>query len=214
MQHLLGCVAKPIIFDVGAHHGHVARHFRSSFPNSEIYCFEPFPESFQRLSENTTNDPAVHVFNFGFSDHIGSLAFNCNLSSATNSLLQTDQIGSATWGEGLLNTEKIINARFETLDSFVAQHKIREIDILKLDVQGAEPMVMLGSTKACSSRMIHIIYSEIIIQPTYAGQKRFDEALAAFYDRGFDLYNVYNMNCTIDGRLRQVDAIFTRQGEK
>lgn len=211
MQHLLRGLPNPTIFDVGAHHGHVAKRFRSLFPKSEIYCFEPFPESFRKLSENTNPDLAAHIFNFGFSDHIGSLSFNCNRSPATNSLLHTDKEGSATWGDGLLETERIINAEFETIDSFVAQHNIREINILKLDVQGAEPMVMSGSTMTCSSKMIHIIYSEIIIQPTYEGQKRFDEALAAFYDRGFDLYNFYNMSCTSEGRLRQVDAIFTRQ---
>ena len=213
MQRLLRGNRQPIIFDVGAHHGHISRHFRSLFPNSVVYSFEPFHESFETLKANTCNDSDIHALNFGLSDCIGSKAFHSNPSSATNSLLATDKEGAATWGSGLLETTKVIEARFETLDSVVAANRIPAIDILKLDVQGAEPLVMAGSSAACKRRMIRLVYSEIITQPTYVGQKRFDHALATFYDCGFDLYNIYNISCTSEGRLRQVDAIFTRRGD-
>ncbi len=76
-------------------------------------------------------------------------------------------------------------------------------------MQGAESLVIAGATSTCNQGMIRLIYSEIIIQPTYKGQKRFDEALAVFYNNGFDLHDIYNMNKTSAGRLRQVDVIFT-----
>ncbi|MET0168053.1 MAG: hypothetical protein ABW318_24070, partial [Vicinamibacterales bacterium] len=37
---------EPLIFDVGAHHGSVARTYRRLFPGALIHCFEPFPDSF------------------------------------------------------------------------------------------------------------------------------------------------------------------------
>jgi len=69
---------------------------------------------------------------------------------------------------------------------------------------------MSGASGACGRGIIGLVYSEIITQPTYRGQKRFDKALAPFYDSGFDLYNCYHGTCTSDGRLRAVDAIFTK----
>jgi hypothetical protein len=183
MQHLLIGIKQPIIFDVGAHHGHISRHFRSLFPTSTVYSFEPFQDSFEQLKANTASDPGIKAFNFGLGDKNGTQSFNSNSSSATNSLLATDELGSLTWG----------------------------IDILKLDVQGAEPLVMEGALSACRTGAIGLVYSEIIIQPTYKGQKRFDESLAAFYRNGFDLYNIYNMCYTAEGRLCQVDATFTKQ---
>jgi len=213
MKRLLNGTQEPVIFDVGAHHGYMTWMFRKLFPKSIIYAFEPFKESFEHLKENTKSDDRIRVFNFGLSDFPGLRTFHCNLSSATNSLLSTDKEGSKTWGDGLLETTEIIETHFETVDSVVAAEHISSIDILKLDVQGAEPLVMAGALETCSSGVIRLIYSEIIIQPTYTRQKRFDEALASFYDNGFDLYNVYNLNHTDEGRLRQVDAIFTKRGE-
>ena len=211
MQHLLIGIKQPIIFDVGAHHGHISRHFRTLFPNSTVYSFEPFQDSFEQLKESTASDPGIKVFNFGLGDRNGTQSFNSNSSSATNSLLATDELGSLTWGSGLLETKTIVQAEFRTLDSVLEAMRIPRIDILKLDVQGAEPLVMEGALSACRTGAIGLVYSEIIIQPTYKGQKRFDESLAAFYRNGFDLYNIYNMCYTAEGRLCQVDATFTKQ---
>ncbi len=210
MQRLLRGTKRPIIFDVGAHHGHVSRHFRALFPTSLIYAFEPFPESFKVLQANTRDDSKIHALNVGLSDREGQQLLHSNTNSATNSLLATDENGARTWGQGLLETAEIVETRFSTADSVVAAHVIPTIDILKLDVQGAESRVMAGSSAICKQGLINLVYSEIIIQPTYVGQSRFDDALSAFYDQGFDLYNIYNMSCTSDGRLRQVDALFTR----
>lgn len=210
MQRLLIGTKEPIIFDVGAHHGHISRAFRDFFPASTIYAFEPFEESFEQLKANTASDPRIKAFNFGLSDRDGTQYFHSNLSSATNSLLSTDELGLHTWGTGLLETQTTVQAHFKTIDSVIETMRIPRIDILKLDVQGAEHLVIAGASATCSLGTIRLIYSEIIIQPTYRDQKRFDEALATFYNNGFDLYNIYNMSLTGEGRLRQVDAIFTK----
>lgn len=211
MQRLLIGIKEPIIFDVGAHHGQVSRHFRGLFPTSTVYSFEPFHDSFEQLKIHTVSDPGIKIFNFGLSDRNGTQSFNSNSYSATNSLLATDELSSLTWGPGVLETQTIVQAEFRTIDSILAAMKIPRIDILKLDVQGAEPLVMAGAREACRTGAIGLVYSEIIIQPTYKGQKRFDESLAAFYGNGFDLYNLYNMCHRADGRLCQVDATFTKK---
>lgn len=39
-----------IIFDVGAYVGDITATYRDIFPEATIYCFEPFPDSFKKLS--------------------------------------------------------------------------------------------------------------------------------------------------------------------
>jgi FkbM family methyltransferase len=211
MKHILAGIQEPIIFDVGAHYGHVASHFRSLFPASKVYSFEPYPDSFEQLKSNTASDPGIKAFHFGLGDRNGAQSFYANSSSATNSLLATDELGPLTWGAGHLETQKVVQAEFKTLDSVVQAMNLPRIDILKLDVQGAEPLVMNGALSACRAGLISVVYSEIILQPTYKGQKRFDESLAAFYANGFDLFKLYNLTYTAEGRLCQLDAVFTRQ---
>lgn len=210
MRSLFGDVPDPVIFDVGAHHGLVTKEFRRLFPDATIFAFEPFPESFEELERNTQSDPRIRAFNFGLSDKSGVLDFHSNASAYTNSLLPTEKAGAETWGPGILETRETVRANFKTLDEVVAEHGLAEIHVLKLDVQGAEDLVMQGAADSCARGRVKLVYTEIITQPTYQGQPRFDRALAGFYDRGFDLHNIYNMNSTADGRLRQVDVIFAR----
>ena len=212
MKQLLSGIREPVIFDVGAHHGHISKKFRDLLPTSVVYAFEPFKESFEQLKMNIASDPKITAYNFGLSNKDGMQSFHSNSSSATNSLFPSDKAGIQTWGENLLETQKLVEAGFKTLDSVVQTMQIPKIDILKIDVQGAEHLVIEGAAKACSQGLIRLVYSEIITQPTYKGQKRFDEALASFYNNGFDLYNIYNMSFTSEGRLRQLDAIFTKTG--
>ncbi|MCT0226507.1 FkbM family methyltransferase [Synechococcus sp. CS-1328] len=65
MQRLCVGNTEPIIFDVGAHHGETALLFRRIFPNSMIYCFEPFLESYNALTLAVGSDPKIKLFDYG-----------------------------------------------------------------------------------------------------------------------------------------------------
>jgi FkbM family methyltransferase len=211
MSGLMNGTENPIIFDVGAHHGSVALSFRKIFPTATVYAFEPFDESFQNLQANTKDDRNIHVFNFGLSNRVGHQKFYCNKASDTNSIFKTDEDAIKTWGKGLLETEKVVEVKFDTIDSTLSTLKIPRIDLLKLDVQGSESLVIAGAADAIGRGLINAIYCEIITQPTYQGQSRFDQALATYYENGFDLYDIYNLSHNTEGRLRVVDAIFTKR---
>jgi hypothetical protein len=58
--------------------------------------------------------------------------------------------------------------------------------------------------------MINMIYTEIIMLPTYEGQIPFDETISLIRSFGFELFNFYNYSYTKKGQLRQVDAIFIK----
>jgi hypothetical protein len=96
------------------------------------------------------------------------------------------------------------------MDSFLVEKGIQAVDVLKLDVQGAEYLVMKGAEDSLRSRKIRIIYTEIITQPTYVGQRLLHEVLDLFSGYGYQLFNIYNLSVTRDGALRQVDAIFVQ----
>lgn len=197
------------IFDVGAFVGRVALRYNDLFPNSHIYCFEPFPDSFNKLKSNTSSLENIVLINKGVGEHLGKSVFHCNQSGSTNSILATQEDGDEIWGNaGLLRTEKTINIELETLDHFVKTHKIDKIDILKIDVQGAEHMVINGAKNTLEKGIVQLIYTEIITLPTYKGQKQIDEIISLIRSYGFDLFNLYNATMTSIGQLRQVDVIF------
>lgn len=196
-----------VIFDVGAHTGSVAKQYRQSFPEAWIHCFEPFPQSFEQLKANLTADPRIQCHSLALSDETGTAVFHGNSSTATNSLLPTDATGHLYWGEGLLETKGTEFVQTMTLDEFISSRSIGAIDVLKLDVQGAEFRVLSGARKTLSAQQIRLIYFEMIFCPTYRGQRAFSEyllMLEAFGYRFLDFYNGIRKH----NQLIQADVIF------
>ena len=210
MQNIFGDESRLTIFDVGAHVGQTSSLFRRMFPNSRIFAFEPFPESFELCKVQLKDDAHSRVENIALSNINGRHILHANSSSATNSILKTDARASETWGSDVCCTEKTVEVRTSTLDAFLTRENICQIDILKLDVQGAEYLVMDGAQESCRQKKIGAIYAEIITQPTYEQQMRFDKMLSVYYELGFELFDIYFPSHTKSGRLCQVDALFTR----
>ncbi|HBJ35927.1 MAG TPA: hypothetical protein DDZ51_14500 [Planctomycetaceae bacterium] len=210
---LVSDIESPLVFDVGAFHGEVALALRKKMPASRVFAFEPFPSSFKQLKSNTSHDPAIHVYEVGFADSAGHRKFSSNEHAPANSLLETDQRGHETWGQSVLNTTEQVEVTIDTIDRFVDSNDVECIDVLKLDCQGAEPLVISGASKALMDRKVRVIYAEIILQPTYVGQQSFHESLLMYNAAGFELFNIYNLSLTPDGVLRQIDAIFVRREE-
>jgi FkbM family methyltransferase len=117
---------RPVIFDVGAHHGETARELSNLFPSAELYCFEPFPESFAELKKNSNYYPTATLEPIGFSDKIGPHEFNSNASSPTNSLLELDNLAAATWGNSSLSPVIKVMCNFDALDRYLDINKIKK----------------------------------------------------------------------------------------
>ena len=207
---LLAGRTRPVLFDIGAHFGETHAVFARQFEDAEIFCFEPFPDSYARLAENTAARKDSRAFNIGFSDQPGRKDFNANRSSPTNSLLELDKRAPETWNmPGLLGDHKV-SCEFDTVDNFIQAHGLSRIDLLKMDVQGAEYQVLTGAETALKNGMIDTIYMEIITGPTYVGQWPTDRYMAYLRERGFELFGLYNLDYRADQYLKQMDAIFTR----
>ena len=197
----------PMIFDVGAHTGSVASVYRNRFPNAVLHCFEPSPDSFSALSSNTSEDETTFCHQTALSDSDGSSIFNSNSDSSTNSLLSTDTRGASYWGAGLLEKKSEIEVKTSTLDRFCDAHGISHIDILKMDTQGAEYAVLSGATEMLSAQKIHIIYTELIICPTYVGQHKLHEYLSLLDSFGYEPLDFFDQ-IRRRRQLVQADVIF------
>jgi FkbM family methyltransferase len=197
----------PVVFDVGANVGATARRYRALYPRAEIHCFEPYPPSFARLSEALSADGRISLHPTALSSAPGRALLNVNRNAETNSLLPSDRRAGRYWGEGLLETESELEVPLQTLDGFCAERSVKRVDVLKLDVQGAEYSVLEGADALLSGGRIGVIYMEVIIAPTYVGQRRLVDYLALTSERGYELFDLYNPTRR-NGRLIQSDIIF------
>jgi FkbM family methyltransferase len=182
-------IDSPLIFDVGANIGQSVDCYSKAKPESIIHCFEPNPYAFEKLVLHCKNRNHVKLVNSALSDRYGSTRFYATQRTELSSLLRPE-----SWLSALSSDEKY---KFDelfisciTLDQYCQDSGIEWIDILKIDVQGAEPKVLQGGAKLLSSNRIGLIYLEVMLADTYVNQAtlvQLLETLGAYHYRLWDL---------------------------
>lgn len=199
----------PIIFDVGAHQGQTTQELLTLWPQAKIFCFEPSSHAFRSLKEKYGGDSRVSLFQHALSDSVGVAPLNVNGSDATNSLLQTDEPASNYWHAELLRTHAVETVATNTIDSVAEKACIERINLLKLDVQGAEFRVLKGADGLLMKKNIDLIYLEILAAPTYVQQPRVDQYFEMLSAYGYQLTGLFDP-VTRGRRINQLDAMFVR----
>lgn len=153
------------IIDVGANKGQSLKFFRSLFPTAKIYCFEPNLDLFDYLQKLENELTEIH--NLAIGD------FNCEkifyksiLTENSTFILPKDSSKRFKLLQiVLLSSKKEIYSEVKvnmvTLDFFLQNNKICNIDILKIDVEGFEFEVLIGAQSAIAAGKINSILLEI-----------------------------------------------------
>lgn len=198
---------EPVIFDVGANRGQTAIRYRSVFPGSRIYSFEPFPDSFKALKEVTSEDDLCFCVNAAVADQSGTRTFYVNCMDSTNSLLPRPKLDKRYYPKdaGEKTTTEVNTI---TLDDFIRENSIERVDILKMDIQGGELFALEGAKELLSKSFFPIIYTEVMFVPHYEGGALMYQIWSHLQEFGYSLYSVYNLYKARNGQLRQGDAIF------
>ncbi len=101
-----------------------------------------------------------------------------------------------------------IEVSAETLDTFCAARGITNINVLKLDTQGAEHAILSGATQMLAEQRIELILTEFFFVPHYEGAPLLDSIWALLRGHGYTLYDLDIGARGNDGQARYGDAIF------
>ena len=130
-----------IIFDVGSHIGFFTiNSAKKCGAGGKVFCFEPNPDTFHRLKKNIEINGLKNVNpnNLAISDKKGLIKLKIGESSE----------GSTIMYKGSLEFySKDIEIESVTLDEFITSKNIKNIDILKIDTEGAEVLILKGAIK-------------------------------------------------------------------
>ena len=208
-------LSDPIIFDVGAHHGESALLFRRLFPSSTIFSFEPDPDSFKILSSLSLSN--YYPFNLAVSDKAEPAVLYRNAISHTNSLypVNYESKDSISFAESRNNSidvsQELFNNRIiiasTTLDDEMSRHGINHVSLLKIDVQGAELLVLRGATKLLS--LTGAILLEVALFDYYENTSSFLSIEQILDPLGFSLYAITDISQNpMNGRTDWVEALY------
>ncbi|NHI94804.1 MAG: FkbM family methyltransferase [Candidatus Lokiarchaeota archaeon] len=146
-----------VIFDIGANIGDWTKIALTIKKDLNIYCFEPSKATFNSLIKN--NFPVnVKCHNFGFSSRKSEEdLYIFEECSGLNSLYIRYGLEDV-WGlKPQVKKEKIM---VDTLDNYCENFDIKEIDFLKIDVEGHELEVLKGGRKIIEESRVKFIQFE------------------------------------------------------
>ncbi|MEI6326920.1 MAG: FkbM family methyltransferase [Candidatus Roizmanbacteria bacterium] len=132
-----------VFLDVGSAQG-----FYSIFAakaGAEVYAMDPDPVSVlsidRNISLNQDVQNRIHVLNMGLGAKSGNMTMNIDPHGTYASSLRRTCRGLST----------VINVEIKTADDLIADDKMKPPDVVKIDVEGAEGLVLTGMKSLLTS---------------------------------------------------------------
>ncbi len=127
-------IGKGVIIDVGTYIGDSILVFKKHFPNNKVIGFEGTNSNYQMALQTMelNNISNVVVENLALGDKRGTLAISSDS-------------GSGNSYEFACLSKNIENCKMETLDNYVLEHKIDKVELIKVDIEGAEQLFIKGA---------------------------------------------------------------------
>jgi len=201
-------IATPTIFDVGANIGQSIEKFRQVWPDSTMHSFEPNPSIFQQLADRWNQIKGVTLQQLALTDKKERLPFYATRVSEASSLLCPTERMRRISTEHKYDFD-IIEIQSDTLDHYCQDRNVLNIDILKIDVQGAELSVLKGSQLLLEREAIKLIYLETTFADCYDGQTQFSDLLSYLHHQGkYLLWDITPFLYTRHDRLWATNSIF------
>jgi FkbM family methyltransferase len=208
-EHWLRTLDVRTVIDVGASDGGFARRIRATLPHASLFCFEPLPKPFDALRARFAQDPNFRAAQMAVSNAPGMVSFQENASSGSSSLLDMADLHREAYPATRSSTA--IAVECTTLDRHFAATELQPRVLLKMDVQGAERLVLEGAR--ATLRRVDIVFSEMSFFELYRGQVLANELIRILEAAGFSLVGIENVSRSlVDGRFLQCDAYFLSAG--
>jgi FkbM family methyltransferase len=161
-----------VLFDGGFFKGGFTNAILKAFPRARSVGFEPDPDTFAAARDRFSGDDRVEVINAALSNEAGTRDFFRGPAPATNSILERPTEGNPYY-PAHATLEKHAEVQVTTVDICAAERGIDVIDVLKLDLQGAEEKALEGSADLLEGGRASVILCEVAFVEKYKDQPMF-----------------------------------------
>jgi FkbM family methyltransferase len=145
----LGIVEPEVIVDLGANVGYTLLDFRLRYPNARLIGLEPDPVAFHTLRLNTAADPNISVLPLAIAGADGLREFYSSSESVVSGFERTRDFQTP------------ITVPTRSLDTLMKELGLARIDLLKIDVEGAEVDVLRGAASLLGRRAVGALLFEV-----------------------------------------------------
>jgi FkbM family methyltransferase len=199
------------VFDIGSRDGLQAVELAELFRAADIVAIECNRETIEKCGHNVAQNSRIKLVDKAINSYTGRCLFYPIDTARTITTWADGNPGASSLfvATGDYPAEKYVQSEVEVecirLDDLCRQLQIDAIDLIWMDLQGAE-LLALQSAGALLDK-VRYIYTEVSHRPLYNGQCMFDDVEAFLTARGF-------RRCTkIDRSRWQQDVIYENTRE-
>lgn len=148
-----------VIIDIGANFGENSIYFSLHYPESKILALEPSPENIKIFEDNLklqyfdTNN--IILIKKAVSDEKGLVNITSGLNSE-NSITYKETGGSLAFSKKQKN-KGYVQVEAIKLEEIIFHYNLKEIDFVKIDIEGAEPLLTNSIEKLIPITKIFLI---------------------------------------------------------
>jgi len=180
-QRSLECVAAAdVAFDVGAHVGAWSLLAVRRNPGVRVHAFEPVPETARRLSEHIALNGAAGII-------ANAVAVGAAEGARPFFAVERQNTGAASF-YARRPDQREVRVPVVTLDAYVERERLGRVDVVKVDVEGAEMLVFQGATRLLASDDAPIVFFELNDDLCAAGRVTGREVKQRLIDHGYGIY--------------------------
>lgn len=141
-----------VIIDAGANVGDYSLMVNKIAPECKIFALEPVEQTFKKLVTNTNGKKNIIPVRKGLYNSNCSMEINLYPSDEHSSIFELEGTGIKPGGRQIIELVKG--------DDFIKQNQISVVDLLKLDVEGAEYDALTGFGESIEKGIIKTIQFE------------------------------------------------------
>ena len=196
-----------VIFDIGSRDCQQSIEFYNNFPNAKIYAFECNPNTLDICKKNIENyKDRITLIEGAVCDYDGEITFYPINQEKTITTWKDGNPGASSifLSNGTYKAEHYIQDEIKTnchrLDSVIQKYNIKNVDIIWMDLQGAELLALNGLGNFLKE--VKYMHIEVSHGEMYSGQVLFKELNDYIISNNFSIKNDLKMN------VWQEDAIY------
>lgn len=174
-------IIKPgmVIFDIGAHIGYFTVQFSKLTGSAgKVYAFEPDSDNFILLKKNTKKCRNVQIFQKAIADKVGDITFY--------------EVKGSTMCHTIIPAENAykVTVSADTIDNFFQEQNIRAVNIIKIDIEGGEPLAFKGMERLLAGANDLSILMEYNPSALQSGNLDSFEFLKSLAGQGFEIFQI------------------------
>lgn len=176
---------KAVVVEAGAFDGADTRRFALQWPKGHVHAFEPVPALMAKVRDRVADLENVSLYPEALSGdpHLEQVELHVGAPGQENAsasiLAPTEHL--SVFPD--VDLSSIVTAPAVTLDEWAAREGVDHVDLLWLDLQGAELQV-LRQAEALLPR-VRTAHLEVVTKPLYDGGATWDQVREFMTSRGF-----------------------------